>query len=165
VFSLIVGAGVAAMLTLGMTLGLLELAGFLENGVVNGPVVVVTLAVLLVSWIAWTFLFFMFTRNSRRPAWLERLVGVLMAGTILETLAIIPVDIMVRRRTNCYCDTGTFYTLLIAAWAAMWLAGPGVLVLYTRRRRRRGRTHCLRCGYARGPSPKDRCPECGASWR
>ena len=163
VLSLVVGAGVAAMLTVGMTLALLELCDLLGRGL-DGGGLAIALTVLVVSWGVWTAVFLLFTRNSREPACLERLVGVLLSGTIIETIAIVPVDVMVRRRTDCYCGTGTFYALLISAWATMWLAGPGALVLYLRRRRRRARTHCVRCGYPKGPSPADRCPECGNSW-
>jgi hypothetical protein len=73
---------------------------------------------------------------------------------------------MVRRRTDCYCATGSFHALLLATFAVLWLAGPGALIALTRRRRRRwADMYCLNCGYEKGPSPGDRCPECGYEWK
>ena len=81
-----------------------------------------------------------------------------------RVLAVIPIDIMVRRRTDCYCATGTFYSLVITILAAIWLGGPGVAILYLRRRRRLANVSCVRCGYPKGPSPSPLCPECGYEW-
>jgi hypothetical protein len=89
----------------------------------------------------------------------------LLAGTVVETVVVLPVDIMMRRRTECYCSTGTFYSLCLSAWALLWLCGPGAfLALTSRRRRAWAAEHCARCGYAKGPSPGERCSECGMEW-
>ena len=72
---------------------------------------------------------------------------------------------MVRRRTDCYCATGTYYALLISLFSLMWLAGPGALILLMRRRHRRWEEgFCLNCGYEKGPTPGAVCPECGFAW-
>lgn len=117
------------------------------------------------SWVFWTFVLFSLTRRGDPRRWHRRLAVGLLAGTILEVLVTVPIDVMVRRRTSCYCETGTFLTLCCSVWALLWLAGPGiVLALTSRRRRFYGDTHCLNCGYAKGPTPADRCPECGYDW-
>jgi hypothetical protein len=96
---------------------------------------------------------------------LGRLSAWLLAGTLIELLVVLPMDIMVRRRTSCYCWSGSYYALCTAAIATLWLAGPGVVIaLRSRRRRLWSETHCEACGYEKGPRPAEACPECGAAW-
>lgn len=162
VASLVVAAMVAAGLTVALACAVLELADVWDAHWGWPPVL---LPVFVTSWVIWSGALLLFTRKRRHPGLLGRLVALLLAGTVVEVLAVIPIDVMVRRRTDCYCATGTFYSLLISVWAAMWLAGPGVLILFLRRRRRRAAVRCVRCGYEKGPSPGPECPECGHSWR
>jgi len=128
-------------------------------------VVIVTLALLLASWVFWTIALIRFMSNMRRDSRFDRIVGLLLAGTVVETLVVLPVDILIRRRTECYCSTGTFYSLVLSAWALLWLAGPGAFLVLTRKRRRAwADQHCARCGYGKGPTPAAQCPECGFAW-
>jgi hypothetical protein len=122
--------------------------------------------IIMLSWIVWSVFLVRFGLRSRRPeTWLGRWVGLLLGGTIIEALVILPVDVMVRRRTDCYCATGTFMALLISIVATLWLTGPGVLIALTSKRRRAWyESHCECCGYERGPSPGQCCPECGSAW-
>jgi hypothetical protein len=120
---------------------------------------------VLVGWAIWTVILLYATRRSDPKRLHNRLAIVLLGGTILEVLITVPIDIMVRRRTDCYCATGTFFALCCGVWATLWLAGPGIILAVTTRRRRSwGETHCLSCGYAKGPSPSMRCSECGYEW-
>jgi hypothetical protein len=122
-------------------------------------------AQIVAGWLFWTALLWLATRRSDPKRLHNRLVIALLGGTILEALIVVPIDVMVRRRTDCYCSTGTFLALMAAVWAGVWLAGPGVILAVTSKRRRRwGETNCLKCGYAKGPSPGPTCPECGFAW-
>src|SRR5688572_17126508 len=122
-------------------------------------------AYLVPGWIMWSFILMTFARrNPGRTRW-GCWVGLLLGGTVLETLIVVPIDIMVRRRTECYCGTGSFYALLISMWALLWLTGPGIVIAATSRRRRLwSETRCDACGHEKGPSPGVRCPECGCVW-
>lgn len=122
--------------------------------------------VLGLSWAGWSLLLVPFVRRGVSPEdRLGRAVGWLWAGTFVETLVVLPIDVMVRRRTDCYCATGSFIALLFALVAALWLTGPGVILALTSKRRRLWQgEHCPECGYRRGPSPGPRCPECGHAW-
>lgn len=163
--AVIMAAGVAAVLTAGLFCGLLELLDLWHDRFDQAPWAwPVLLAVIVTGWVIWSVALLMLTRNSRHPGVLEKLVIWLLAGTVVEILAVIPVDVLVRRRTDCYCATGTFHSLLIAVLAALWLAGPGAVILWSRRRRRRAARECLHCGYTKGPSPGPTCPECGHVW-
>ena len=118
------------------------------------------------SWLFWTPILWIFTRRTLGRGRWQRLVGLLLGGTVVELLVIIPIDIMVRRRTDCYSATGSFFALLFSAFALVWLAGPAIVLPITSRRRRLwAETHCTNCGYARCPSPGPHCPECGFAWQ
>lgn len=121
---------------------------------------------LIVGWIFWSVIFITYGARARRPeARIGRLIGLLLGGTIVEILIVIPIDIMVRRRTDCYCATGSFFALALSAAACLSLAGPGAIFVLTAKRRRLWYAeHCEVCAYAMGPSPGPRCPECGFEW-
>ena len=38
------------------------------------------------------------------------------------------------------------------------------MAITAKRRRLLAETHCLNCGYVKGPSPGPECPECGYAW-
>ena len=118
------------------------------------------------SWIFWTpILFFFARRRVGRTRW-GRIIGLLLGGTILELLIVIPLDVMVRHRASCYSYSGTLIGLMCSAFALVWLAGPAVIIPLTSKRRRLwAESYCMNCGYAKGPSPGEKCPECGYAWK
>jgi hypothetical protein len=121
---------------------------------------------VLIGWMIWTPLLWVFTRRAPRNRLPDRLAGWLLAGTIAEVIVVLPLDLMVRRKSDCYCATGTFWALVTSGLALLWLAGPGIVLAVTSKRRRAWfEMHCEKCGYAKGPSPGQRCPECGHEWR
>ncbi len=124
------------------------------------------LALIVVSWLVWSILLIRFARRRQGFGIFGRVVGLLLGGTIAEVLVVLPLDIMVRRRTDCYCATGSFWTLCLAGWSLLWLAGPGIVIaVMSKRRRWWFDTHCRMCGYEKGPAPAERCPECGYEWK
>ena len=178
--SLLVGAGLAAVLTLGLGLALVELLAALIHGGLpddspwpsdgemldQGWALPAAFVILLGSWGIWAGALLIFTRRLWADSVLGRLVALLFGGTVVELLVVLPIDAMVRRRTDCYCATGTFFSLILSAVAVIWLTGPGIVLALTARRRRLVRkTHCARCGQPKGPSPGPVCPECGYAWR
>ncbi len=70
---------------------------------------------------------------------------------------------IVRRRTHCYCDEGTFFAMIIGIVSAFWTFGPGVAMLFliVRIRRKMQSGHCVQCGYDLRGQIELRCPECG----
>jgi hypothetical protein len=125
------------------------------------------IAVLVPGWIAATPLLLAFCRMRTRESGLSRIASLLFIGTVVEGAAVIPLDIMIRRRTDCYCAEGTFFALLACIGVGLFALGPAILLAPLARRRRRwlgGR--CEICGYdMSGCRNAPRCPECGAGWR
>jgi len=156
---LLVGAGV-----LGVGQLLYTYAGF-DPGI-EGVWIGVGLGVG-VGWLFSTPLVLGFVRRGRRENTLARLSARLFMGTVLEAAALIPIDVMVRRKEDCVCATGTYIGLVVCATVGLFTIGPAVfLPLLSRRRRRWYANRCETCGYDMRSLPgAERCPECGSGWR
>jgi hypothetical protein len=128
------------------------------------PAAAVTVGLM---WLAATPLLMAFCRRGRREGILARAAAAVFTGTIVEVAAIIPLDVMVRRRESCYCWAGTYYALIVCGTVGLFMLGPAVLLpLLARRRKRWYAGWCEVCGYdMRGTMSADRCPECGTGWR
>lgn len=125
------------------------------------------IAAPLAGWAVATPLMIRFVRGGQREDRLGRIASMLMLGTIIEVIALIPLNVMVRRKTDCYCGRGTFFALLACGTVGVVSFGPAILLPLLSRRRKRwyaGRCEC--CLYdMRGLPNADRCPECGAGWK
>lgn len=98
---------------------------------------------------------------------MARVASVLFLGTAVETAAVLPLDVVVRRRSTCYCGESTFWSLVILGAVGFFALGPVLYLMPFQKRRRRwlgGR--CEVCGYDMRSTPRaERCPECGSGWR
>jgi hypothetical protein len=121
----------------------------------------------ILGWLVATPLVVRFVRRGRREDRLSRLASRLFLGTVIEVIAIVPLDVMVRRKSDCYCERGTFWAFLLCGTAGFAALGPAVLLpLLAGRRKRWYAGHCEVCGYdMAGLTQAPRCPECGAGWR
>lgn len=127
----------------------------------------VVLTAILVMWTFATPLIGAFLRREPGEARLHLVAKRLFIGSIVETASMIPLDVMVRRKSNCYCGEGTFWALMVCSTVGLIALGPMVFLLPLGRRRRRLESGCCPlCGYDMTATPKaERCPECGAGWR
>lgn len=125
------------------------------------------LGMLVGGWALATPMLLAFVRRGQRDTMVSRVGAGLFLGTAIETIAIIPIDVMVRRRTDCYCGAGTFLALTLTGSVGLVALGPAVFVpLLIRRRKRWRMSRCDHCGYdMTGNLDADRCPECGCGWR
>jgi len=119
------------------------------------------------SWAVSTLLMVYFIRPGKPEHTLRRIASRLFVGTIIEAAAIIPLDVLIRRKDDCICATGSFFALILCAAVGFFVLGPIVfLPVIARRRRRWYAGKCDVCGYDMSTTPTlDRCPECGAGWR
>lgn len=122
---------------------------------------------LLASWAVATPLVYLFMRRGRVETKLSKLASALFLGSIVEAAAIIPIEVLVRKRESCYCSTGTFWGIILCIGVGGFAIGPAiVLVLLSRRRKRWWQGHCEVCDYdMSGAMHAAQCPECGAGWR
>ena len=162
VISMSTGALLAGLLTFGVFATLLNAFNVWDR-IVNA-VEFNIFWVIAAAWGGWFFVFLVMWAGE----WLHvfrRIYKFLIAGTVLELLVTIPVDVHVRRRTQCYCGEGTFFAMVIGITLAVWSFGPGLVMLFlTRRLQRKGYfSICRKCTYdLRGQPPgSDHCPECG----
>lgn len=119
------------------------------------------------AWIAFTPLILAFCRRGRPESALAKLAARLFLGTIIEAAAIIPLDVMVRKKFSCYCGQGTFWALTFCWGVGALALGPVVFLLPLSGRRKRWMYGlCDVCDYdLSGCMDAERCPECGAGWK
>jgi hypothetical protein len=170
--SLYLSVGVASLgigvLCVGAVFMIVELMGLWESMLqyeaLGGWLIVLT---IVPGWVLFTPLLLMYARGHRRETFLGRVSAALCAGTVIEVLAAMPLDVMVRRRTDCYCAESTFLTFWWVGTVGLIAMGPAIVVPIVARRRRRwygGR--CEWCGYEMsGLRGALRCPECGLGWK
>lgn len=129
-------------------------------------VIIASVLVILPAWAMATVLIARFTRPGTREDVLTTLSRRLLAGTVIEAVLLIPLDVMIRRKTDCYCAEGTFWALIWCGAIGFVSAGPAIFIpLLARRRRGWYAKHCGGCGYdMSGVEDAERCPECGMDW-
>ena len=90
-----------------------------------------------VNWIVWGVLLFIYTRHVTRFRALQRMVGVVLGGSLLELLSTIPSHIIVVRRPGCFVGLYTMIGIAGGVYVMLWAFGPGILLLFLRERRQR----------------------------
>lgn len=119
------------------------------------------------NWLLATPLLMAFSdRAASHEDLLTRVATRLFAGTVIELLAAMPLDLLAREREKCSCGRGTLHAVWIATAVGAILFGPVVfLVLLARRRTRWPGGRCGACGADVGDAlVVKRCPACGAGW-
>lgn len=124
------------------------------------------LLVLLGSWAFWTIVLLRSLQETP-GGWLARMIRWLIAGSLIELAITLPLYVIVRRRYDCWCSLPSYWAVASGIMALLSLTGPGVVLLW---RRRRGLPtdawvdRCMICGYRRADDAGARCPECGTRW-
>jgi hypothetical protein len=123
-------------------------------------------AAMAIGWLIFTPLLVSLKKGQSLDTFISRLAKRLFVGTVIEIAATVPLDIMVRRKSGCYCSEGTFWSLVVAFSAGFIVMGPLVVLLPLGRRFKRVNTgRCWSCDFdMRGCMAAPCCPECGAAW-
>ena len=155
------GWGVAFMLFSGAWLFDI---GTVEWEDLQDPMLLGNLGFIFTTWCVWSFLLWKHIKRSKHdPSVLANFTGKLFAGSLVEILLSIPLFVMVQRKSNCYCETGSFGALIMSVMACLWLLGPFVFIVLVWRKRPWTRTHCFTCGYPRKIKKASICSECGSA--
>ena len=118
---------------------------------------------MLLLWGLWAWVFYVYWRQGDRYTQLGRMIRGLIAGSVVETLVTIPVHIWATHQRSCYCERGSYTTLVLSGTVLLWAFGPGIVLLYLREKYRRQRVmpFCGQCGYNLTGNLSGICPECG----
>jgi len=123
--------------------------------------------VMLAAWaVGGAFCAMLFRRlgSTRDPTALDRMLRVLLAGSVIELALGLPMYLIIRKKSACECALASFWSLVLGIAALLWICGPAVLLLLTRDARRAWmRAACPNCGYPRRTSAIC-CSECGADF-
>lgn len=174
---LLLSVMIAAFIAAALVGGLVGVAGealnLLMASVVAQPpeidediIILAGLGAIALSWLVFTPIMLAFKGVHEPDTYISRLASRLFIGTVIEVVATIPIDIMVRRRTSCHCSDGSFWALIIGLSAGFIVLGPVVVLLPLGRRfQRRSLGRCRACGFdMRGCLAAPVCPECGTAW-
>ncbi len=136
-------------------------AGESISELVASPFVILP-GVLLLS-AMWTALLWK-AGNTRDPNGIVLLTRQLFAGTAIELALSVPLYLLARRKTDCFCSLGAFWSLILGIIGILWLCGPLCVLLLTRDARRYwARAACRHCGYPRRTDTQC-CSECGVAF-
>ena len=155
-------AAMAAVLSLAWIFALISTIMLYTSGgqdVPNSILFIALSSAFVVGWVCWSRYFLRAASRDDPESWLIRK---LFAGTGLLIAATIPLEVMTRRKTDCYCATGSMFALYWGVGGVYWLLGPFALLGMSRKARRELRkAFCPLCGQARGPTQSATCSECG----
>ena len=102
-------------------------------------------ASVLLGWATATPLLLAYARRRAGEDVLAQIAAGLFKGTAIEAIALIPLDVMVRMRSRCYCGEGSFIALLLWLAVGLVVLGPAILfVLWHRPQLRTNPTQPIR---------------------
>jgi len=88
---------------------------------------------LVIVWVLWVVLALVMYRGQDQETVLRRLTNGLLAGSWIEFLVALPVDIAIRQRADsCICATGSWLALMFAIPIMVFAFGPALFLLYLR---------------------------------
>jgi len=124
-----VGSAMLAILTGGMVLAAIET--FFENRKNDDWVAWVFWSLLLGAWLGWGVLFWVYTQRIERFRALHWMTTWIVAGSMVELLAILPAHVFVGGRRGCLAFHGmmTGIGLMAGIVGLVWAFGPAVLLL------------------------------------
>ena len=140
-----VAAGlIGMMLSIGLIATLMELPNWwveltAEKGIGSPQRFGAVWAVMGVMWAVWAGVFWGYMKSVDRYTGLRKVFRWLLAGTVMELVIAAPAHawIIGERGEKCYCERGTWTGVAFGVTAALWLFGPGAVLMFMRERRRR----------------------------
>jgi hypothetical protein len=94
------------------------------------------LSLIGLSWLFWGVVLFLYTRKVDRFRAIRRIVGAVLAGSLVELLVAAPIHIVVSRRPGCFVGLQTAAAVFAGLYVMLWAMGPGIMLLFLREKRR-----------------------------
>jgi hypothetical protein len=124
----LIGSGLmAGILVLGAGLAIWE---WLDS---KSDAAVLLIGVSLLSWAAWSIIFWRMSATRDPASLASRLHRYLLAGSVLELLIAVPTHVIVRRRTECCAGIATGIGICAGVAIMLLSFGPSIGFLYYRR--------------------------------
>ena len=137
----VVGAAFTAMLlSYGAVALLMEIPGWWLNnadgsyGCSDGELAhkVIVLLGPVAFWIVWAIVFYLYWRQGDHYTKIGRMIGGLLAGSLLELMVATGVYLWDphNQQEECYCVRGSYMSLVFSGTALLWVFGPGIILLF-----------------------------------
>jgi hypothetical protein len=149
----------AASLLVGLLVGAFVIAALDAFFKTKDEILWIGPTVTLVAWSAAALLFrrmFEKSPDASREDLLLRMTRAILKGTAFEVVALVPLDVMIRRRESCYCAAGTLLGWAVSFAVGLVVLGPAVLLpLLAKQRERWYAERCTSCAtpFALAESP------------
>lgn len=91
--------------------------------------------VIGIIWGAWALIFYVYWRPADRYSGLVSMINGLIAGSFLELFIAIGVYAWNPHHEDCWCVRGSYAGLVFGATVMIWAFGPGLLLLFLRKKR------------------------------
>jgi hypothetical protein len=89
-----------------------------------------------INWIGWGIAFLITHTTDDRLAFIRKQVLFLLSGSLLQLLVIIPAHILTSRRSYCLAGMYTMAAVACGIVVMLWAFGPGIVLLFIKRRER-----------------------------
>lgn len=86
-------------------------------------------------WAFWFLAAWLYARGRAQTRVLGRFLAIVFAGSWIEFMLALPIDIAARNRETCHCAIGSAWVLLVTVPLMLWAVGPALYLLYLRERR------------------------------
>lgn len=87
---------------------------------------------IVIFWILWTIVFFISYKGINKFEAMRKLINFLLAGSLLELLAVIPSHIIDIKRGGCFVGMFTSVGISAGLMVMLWTFGPGIIFLFLR---------------------------------
>jgi len=129
----------ALILTIGLVLLVIEFADWRRTRVLDSTSETAWLYAMLYAiasaWVFWLAMGWLYARGRPQVDVLQRFLAIIFAGSWIEFMLALPIDIAARNRESCYCVTGSFLLMLMTVPLMICAMGPALYLFYLREQR------------------------------
>lgn len=91
----------------------------------------------LLLWLLWGIIFYLYWKQTDQTTHPGKMIGALLAGSSLEFIVAIGVYAWNPHHEDCWCARGSYTGLVFGATVMIWAFGPGLILLFLKKRQDR----------------------------